>query len=98
MSFVIVVMDQALDALPQDLPFGAFDKLLDSLEAKLGEDPLGRSHRAERPDMGRAGNVFYDGFEDEGKVYLLAAYYWFRQEDTLVVWDIKLHIEQETDH
>jgi hypothetical protein len=70
MNFDVDVTDQALDALPQDLPFGALDKLIEALEERLAHDPIARSRRAIHPRRLRPGNVYFDGFEFDGDVYL----------------------------
>jgi hypothetical protein len=94
MTFVDDVLDRALDSLPQSLSFAAFEKLLVLLDRKLGADPLRAGHPADHPEYGRFGMVYYDGFESEGQVYLLAAYFHFKEdENTIEVWDFRLTIE-----
>ena len=95
MSFAVYVMDGALDALPQSLPFDAFGKLVDLLEQKLGPDPMAVGKPPDHPELGRVGQVYRDGFQSEGVIYLFSAYFhFFEDENTIGVWEIRLSSEK----
>ena len=93
MSFDVDVTPQAFDALPS-LSNEAFDRLIELLSNKLGSDPLTCSRRAVHPVVARPGNVYFDGFELAGFVYLFAAYFWIERETRIVIWDLQVSAER----
>ncbi len=92
MSFDVDVTPQAFDALPS-ISNEAFDRLVELLSNKLGNDPLACSRRAVHPAIARPGNVYFDGFELSGRAYLFAAYFWIQREARIVIWDLQLTVE-----
>ena len=91
MNFAVVVMDAALDALPQDLAFAAFGRLIEVLETTLGNDPVGNGRKVEHPADNNSANAYRGGFQEEGRTYLFTAYFYYSLDERAInVWDIYL--------